>query len=62
MRFHNDNKPPLASEALTELEQQIRYRLPEDYRSFLIRHNGGQPEHQFLSIPDCHDEVLIDIF
>lgn len=62
MNFLMDNKPPLTSGALTELEQKIDYRLPEDYRSFLVSHNGGQPENQLLRVPDCHADVLIDHF
>src|SRR4051812_7655568 len=34
---------PLTEERLRQLEAKLRGRLPEDYRAFLLRHNGGRP-------------------
>jgi hypothetical protein len=62
MKFYKDNRPPLSMEALIGLEHQIGYTLPDDYRSFLILHNGGQPECQTLNIPDCKSDVIVDTF
>ena len=62
MKFAKDNTPPLSMEALIKLEQEIGCTLPQDYRNFLIHHNGGEPEYQVLTIPDCHDETLVDRF
>jgi SMI1 / KNR4 family (SUKH-1) len=62
MKFFNDNKPPLRMDDLIGLEHQIGCTLPEDYRSFLILHNGGQPERQILNVQDCESDIIIDIF
>ena len=62
MKFCNDNRPPLNMDALIRLEHQIGYTVPEDYRSFLILHNGGQPECQTLNVPDCNSDIIVDIF
>lgn len=62
MKFKNDNKPPILINMIEVLEQKIGFNLPLDYRNFLSNHNGGQPEHQFLTIPVCHGEALIDYF
>ena len=62
MKFAKENTPPLSMEDLIKLEQKIGCTLPQDYRNFLIHHNGGEPEYQVLTIPDCHDETLVDRF
>jgi hypothetical protein len=33
----------LSEERLEQLESRLKGRLPEDYRSFLLRYNGGRP-------------------
>ena len=33
----------LTEERLTRLEKRLKGRLPEDYRQFLLKHNGGRP-------------------
>jgi hypothetical protein len=62
MKFYKDNTPPLSIEDLILLENKIDYTFPEDYRNFLIIHNGGQPERQILNVPDCENDVIINIF
>ncbi len=43
--FHHSNEyGSLSEQRLLELEKQIGYHLPEDYRRFLLAHNGGVPE------------------
>jgi hypothetical protein len=34
---------PLTEERLGQLETRLKGRLPEDYRTFLLRYNGGRP-------------------
>ena len=34
---------PLTEERLQKLEAKLKGRLPDDYRAFLLRHNGGRP-------------------
>jgi cell wall assembly regulator SMI1 len=34
---------PLSEERLGRLESRLKARLPDDYRAFLLRHNGGRP-------------------
>ncbi|MBL9197828.1 SMI1/KNR4 family protein [Xanthomonas fragariae] len=31
-------------------EEQVGLKLPDDYRSFLLRHNGGRPEKNVLTL------------
>ncbi len=37
--------PPIAAEQRRQTEQRLRMALAEDYRSFLLARNGGQPTH-----------------
>jgi cell wall assembly regulator SMI1 len=34
---------PLTEERLQRLEKKLKARLPDDYRTFLLRYNGGRP-------------------
>ena len=34
---------PLSAEDVQAIEAQIGVRLPDDYKAFLLRHNGGRP-------------------
>jgi len=36
-------KPPLSEARLVQVEEKIGIRLPEQYRRFLLKYNGGQP-------------------
>jgi len=48
--------PAATEEHLWELESKISRRLPEDYREFLLLHNGGRPEPKsFTFVEDGHD-------
>jgi len=35
--------PPISVEDVENLEAHIGIRLPDDYRAFLLKHNGGRP-------------------
>jgi SMI1 / KNR4 family (SUKH-1) len=62
MRFYEDNASSLSINAITEFEQKIGCTLPQDYCDFLVQHNGGQPELQFLEVSDCKSDVMIHCF
>src|SRR5689334_6244861 len=34
---------PLTEDRLAQLEARLKARLPDDYRAFLLTHNGGRP-------------------
>jgi cell wall assembly regulator SMI1 len=62
MTFLNDNNPTVTPERLAELESQLDNKLPQDYKSFLLEHNGGTPEKTLFQIPDCDGDALVDYF
>jgi cell wall assembly regulator SMI1 len=39
-----DSLPPVSQEELREVEASIGYPLPDQYRRFLLSHNGGRPQ------------------
>jgi len=39
---------------LARIEDRAGRPLPEDYRSFLLVHNGGRPEPDTIDIPESH--------
>lgn len=41
---------PVTTDDILRLEHQLGVPLPEDYRSFLIQHNGGRPAPNVFSI------------
>ncbi|GAA5527548.1 SMI1/KNR4 family protein [Herpetosiphon gulosus] len=61
-----DGFTPTNEAEVAAFEQELGCRLPEDYRSFLLEHNGGQPELTVfktgspLLLPD--DESMIHFF
>ncbi len=51
MSFDISDTGPLLTEGhIAHLEQHLDVRLPEDYRSFLLRSNGGKPRPDFFPI------------
>ncbi len=40
--------PKLRASQIKAMEAQLGCSLPEDYRSFLLRHNGGTPKRKFF--------------
>ncbi len=51
MSFEMTDTGPLLTEGhITHLEQHLDVKLPEDYRSFLVRSNGGKPRPDFFPI------------
>jgi cell wall assembly regulator SMI1 len=44
-----DSGPPLSLDDVEVAERQLRVRFPDDYRSFLLAHNGGSTAPAWLS-------------
>ena len=59
--------PHLSENDINDLESQLGLRLPEDYRRFMLEHNGGWPEVDWCfdfaepSTGTITDSVLMDI-
>lgn len=49
---HTNFYGSLTVEALEAFEQKIGSRLPDEYREFLLTHNGGVPEPAHFLAPD----------
>jgi cell wall assembly regulator SMI1 len=62
MTFNESNSPPATDEEVIAFEKEAGIALPQDYRQFLLTHNGGKPSLDLLTIPDCEQEALIDHF
>jgi cell wall assembly regulator SMI1 len=50
-----DTGPPLTDLRIGVLERKLGIVLPEGYRSFLLRHNGGRPKPDFFPIQACEN-------
>lgn len=42
--------PPISEQALEEFEAEIGTLLPDDYRDFLLRYNGGEPSPRSFDV------------
>ncbi len=49
---HSNDYGALEPEKLEAFEAQIGARLPDDYRAFLLEHNGGRPKERVFAAPD----------
>jgi hypothetical protein len=49
--------PPISAEQLREVEQRLGIVLPDDYRAFLLAHNGGEPKPGWI----CYGEDESDV-
>jgi SMI1/KNR4 family protein SUKH-1 len=54
--------PPTDEERIRAFEQRNGLTLPEDYRQFLLRHNGGRPEPAGSVIPELKEPILVGDF
>ena len=46
-----ESGPPLADDALADLERRLGITLPAEYRAFLLAHNGGVPRPEWFRLP-----------
>jgi len=51
MTVITDKGPQLTENDLRAFEKEMRSTFPEDYRTFLLTHNGGQPKPYFFKVP-----------
>ncbi len=54
--------PQLTEQNLSELEQRTNIKLPEQYRNFLLKHNGGIPSPNRFKTLDGKVESMISNF
>ncbi len=45
-----DAGAPLTEKQIERVERELDVKLPEEYRSFLLRHNGGRPRPDFFPV------------
>lgn len=48
----SDHPGTLSNEILKSLEMYWGFSLPKDYRGFLLRHNGGEPEFDYFNFKE----------
>lgn len=53
VRFEDEN-PPTSPARVGDFERANGIRLPESYRRFLLRHNGGAPLPDRIEVPGWH--------
>lgn len=51
---------PLTAAQIRGLERKLGASLPEDYKQFLRKTNGGRPPETALHVPVAEEEVLVD--
>lgn len=49
---------PTNEEAIQRLEKIISAKLPDDYRKFLLDHNGGRPKPDGVPVPKHPEKIL----
>ena len=56
-------KTPATSESISDFERKIGSKLPDDYKNFLLKYNGGQPcPNSFKFISNKDDGSSVDKF
>ena len=46
-----DSNPPISENEIRDVEQKFGIQFPEQYRQFLLQHNGGHPEPNVFAVP-----------
>ncbi len=46
----HESRPPITDADIQAVEQQLNIQFPDDYRRFLLAHNGGRPEPSVFDI------------
>jgi hypothetical protein len=60
-----DSERPITGRQLSRVEKQLGITLPEPYRRFLVRHNGGRPRpgtFQFGPVSEPYSGSVVDWF
>lgn len=60
-----DTGPRISDLEIARLERKIGFRIPDEYRAFLMEHNGGRPTPKFFSISACKEQTvgqILDFF
>lgn len=60
-RIH-DSKGVISEQEITNLENQLGINLPNDYKEFLKKHNGGYPEPDGFDFANGDDGSSVDKF
>lgn len=54
--------PRLDQNAIRAFEQAIQCTIPDDYRQFLLQHNGGFPEPDIVSFQEWNRATFSDVY
>jgi hypothetical protein len=58
--------PPTSEEAIAAFEKELGFRLPEDYRQFLLKYNGGgrptQPDFDYKLLNGKDMRSFVELF
>ncbi len=58
----SESYPPLSEEDVSQFERELGIDLPDDYRQFLLTHNGGRPEPEVFPVEGDPDASMVDWF
>jgi len=59
---HRHGMVPATETAVTAAEKVLGVAFPEDYRRFLLEHNGGSPVPDAFFIKDVNQYAIVDCF
>lgn len=45
---------------LDEVEIRYKYKLPDDFREFLMKYNGGRPDNNIIVVPGGIGPMILD--
>lgn len=48
--------------AISQLEKQLGFTLPADYRNFLLNNNGGRVDDEVFFVEGLGQDVMMDVF
>ena len=43
-------------------EDYLGFKLPQDYKEFLLSYNGGEVKNSICHVTDLNEDILLDIF
>jgi hypothetical protein len=62
MKTMKKTGPDLSEEELAAFEMDKNVQLPEDYRNFMLRYNGGQPVPKSFNFPESESGSSVGVF